>query len=166
MKREHQPDFTVQGGYMLMPHMTDAWMGRIGVTWPDAPWSRGKIDARVAERTAVLEAAKARQRGTENVVRLSVQEAYARAKGALDRATLLRTTILPQSRQTLDVSRAAYQTDRVDFQALIDNERILLDSELNYYRALSDFEQAMADLERAVGMDLTAANAVVTREVQ
>ena len=166
VKREHKPDFTVQGGYMLMPHMTDAWMGRVGVTWPDAPWSRGKIDARVAERTAVLEAAKARQRGTENVVRLSVQEAYARAKGALDRATLLRTTILPQSRQTLDVSRAAYQTDRVDFQALIDNERILLDSELNYYRALSDFEQAMADLERAVGMDLTAANAVVTREVQ
>jgi cobalt-zinc-cadmium efflux system outer membrane protein len=166
VKREYKPDFTLQGGYMLMPRMTDAWMGRIGVTWPDAPWSRGKINARVAERTAALEAAKARQRATENAVRLSVQEAYAHAKAALDRTALLRTTILPQSRQTLDVSRAAYQTDRVDFQALIDNERVLLESELNYYRALSDFEQAMADLERAVGTDLTAANTVAVHEVK
>jgi len=37
---------------MLMPRMTDAWMGRVGITWPKAPWSRGKIDARVAEQTA------------------------------------------------------------------------------------------------------------------
>src|SRR5262249_26289588 len=40
--REYKPDFSVQGGYMLMPDMTDAWMARVGVTWPRAPWSRGK----------------------------------------------------------------------------------------------------------------------------
>src|SRR5437867_3014731 len=54
----------------------------------------------------------------------------------------------------LAVSRRAYQTDRVDFQALIDNERMLLDARLDYFRALSDFNQALADLERAVGGDL------------
>jgi hypothetical protein len=42
----------------------------------------------------------------------------------------------------------------VDFQALIDNERVLLDVNLDYFRALSDFTQALADLERAVGADL------------
>jgi outer membrane protein TolC len=90
----------------------------------------------------------------ENMVRLSVQEAYIRARSAQDRAALLRTTIRPQSQQTLEVSRVAYQTDRVDFQALIDNERVLLDVNLDYFRALSDFTQALADLERAVGADL------------
>ena len=44
---------------------------------------------------------------------------------------LLRTTILPQAQQTLDVSRIAYQTDAVDFQAVIDNERTLLDAQLD-----------------------------------
>ncbi|PYR77346.1 MAG: hypothetical protein DMF86_09345 [Acidobacteria bacterium] len=134
--------------------MTDAWLGSIAITWPKAPWSRGKIDARVAEQTAAVEAAKARARAMENRVRLAVQEAYVRAKAAQERAALLRTTILPQVHQTLEVSRVAYQTDRVDFQALIDTERMLLDARLDYFRALSDFNQALADLERAVGGDL------------
>jgi cobalt-zinc-cadmium efflux system outer membrane protein len=154
VRGDYKPDFSVQGGYMLMPRMTDAWTARIGITWPKAPWSRGKIDARVAEQTAAIQAAKARTQAMENMVRLAVQEAYVRAKSAQDRAALLRTTILPQSQQTLEVSRVGYQTDRVDFQALIDNQRVLLDVNLNYFRALSDFAQALADLERAVGDDL------------
>jgi len=154
VRGDYKPDFTVQGGYMLMPRMTDAWMGRIGITWPKAPWSRGKIDARVAEQTAAIQTAKARTQAAENMVRLAVQEAYVRATSAQDRAVLLRTTILPQSQQTLEVSRVAYQTDRADFQALIDNQRVLLDVNLDYFRALSDFTQALADLERAIGTDL------------
>jgi cobalt-zinc-cadmium efflux system outer membrane protein len=92
----------------------------------------------------------------ENMVRLAVHEAYLRAQSAHERAALLRTTILPQSQQALQVSRVGYQTDRVDFQALIDNERTLLGSQLDYFRALSEFQQATADLERAVGTDLPA----------
>ena len=92
----------------------------------------------------------------ENAVRLAVQEAYVRVRAAQERAVLLRTTILPQSQQTFEVSRAAYQTERVDFQALIDSERTLLDARLDYFHALSDFSQALADLERAVGDDLPA----------
>jgi outer membrane protein, heavy metal efflux system len=157
VRSEYKPDFSVQGGYMLQPRMTDAWMGRIGITWPKAPWSRGKIDARVAEQTAAIQTAKARTQAAENMVRLAVQEAYVRAKSAQDRAVLLRTTILPQSQQTLEVSRVAYQTDRVDFQALIDNQRVLLDVNLDYFRALSEFTQALADLERATGTDLPSA---------
>jgi cobalt-zinc-cadmium efflux system outer membrane protein len=163
-KRDDKPDFSVQAGYMLMPGMTDAWMGRIGVTWPNAPWARGNLDARVAEQTAAVETAKARERAMENTVRLAVQEAYARATSALNRAALLRTTIVPQSRQTLEVSRVAYQTDRVDFQALIDNERTLIDSQLDYYRALTEFEQAVGDLEQAVGTALPAARVIARRQ--
>jgi outer membrane protein, heavy metal efflux system len=167
VRSDYKPDFSVQGGYMLMPRMTDAWMGRVAITWPKAPWSRGRIDARVAEQTAAIQAAKARTQVTENMVRLAVQEAYVRAKSAQDRAVLLRTTIRPQSQQTLEVSRVAYQTDRVDFQALIDNERVLLDVNLDYFRALSDFTQALADLERAVGTDLpSGTTAVIPKEGQ
>jgi outer membrane protein TolC len=165
VRSEYKPDFSVQGGYMLQPRMTDAWMGRIGITWPKAPWSRSKIDARVAEQTAAIQTAKARTQAAENMVRLAVQEAYVRAQSAQDRAVLLRTTILPQSQQTLEVSRVAYQTDRVDFQALIDNQRVLLDVNLDYFRALSEFTQALADLERATGTDLPSATpaAVITK---
>jgi cobalt-zinc-cadmium efflux system outer membrane protein len=153
-KQDLKPDFVVQGGYMLTPRMTDAWMGRVGITWPKAPWSRGRIDARVAEHTAAVDAARAHTRALENRVRLAVQEACVRAKSAEDRAALLRTTILPQAHQTLDVSRVSYQTDRLEFQTLLDNERTLLESELEYFRAVADFQQAIGDLERAIGTDL------------
>jgi len=167
VRADYKPDFSVQGGYMLQPRMPDAWMGRVGITWPKAPWSRGKIDARVAEHSAAIQAAKARTQAMENMVRLAVQEAYVRAKSAQDRAVLLRTTIRPQSQQTLEVSRVGYQTDRVDFQALIDNQRVLLDVNLDYFRALSDFMQALADLERAVGTDLpSGTTAVMPKEGQ
>lgn len=162
-KGEYKPDFTVQGGYLVMPNQTDALLARVAISWPRAPWSRGKIDAQVAEHTAMVDAAKARTRALENAVRLAVHEAYVRAKVAQDRAALLRTTILPQSQQTLDVSRVAYQTDRVDFQSLIDNERTLLDAQLDYIRALSEFQQATADLERAIGTDLPPPTYTATR---
>lgn len=165
-KHELKPDFVVQGGYMLTPRMTDAWMGRIGITWPKAPWSRGRTDARVAERTAAVDAAKGRTRALENRVRLAVHDAYVRAKSAEDRAALLRTTILPQARQTLDVSRVAYQSDRLDFQALLDNERVLLDSELEYFRAVADFQQAISDLERAIGTELPPSAVTAIAEVK
>ena len=154
---EYKPDFFVGGGYMLMPRDRDSWMATVGITWPTAPWARGRLDARVAETTAEIDAAIAHQRAVESNIRLAVQETYVRVQSAAQRATLLRTSIVPQSEQTLAVSRVAYQTDRGDFLALIDNQRVLLDVQLAYYRAVSDLEQAIADLERAVWTDLEPA---------
>jgi outer membrane protein TolC len=153
-RTEYKPDFFVGGGYFLMPRDRDSWTASVGITWPNAPWSRGRLDARVAEAGADIEAARARERAVENAIRYAVQEAYVRVQSAARRAALLRTSIVPQSEQTLEVSRVAYQADRVDFLALIDNQRVLLDVQLAYYRAVSDLEQAIADLERAVGTDL------------
>jgi cobalt-zinc-cadmium efflux system outer membrane protein len=151
-RREYAPDFSVQGGYMLLPNQTDGLLARIGVTWPKAPWSRGKIDARISEHTAAADAARARAHAMETNVRLAVHEAWLRAKSAQARAAILRTTIVPQSQHTLELSRVAYQTDRVDFQTLIDNERMLLDAQLACIHALSDFTIATADLDRAAGI--------------
>jgi outer membrane protein TolC len=155
-RRDHKPDFSVQGGYMLVPHQTDGILARVSITWPDAPWSRGRVDARVGEMSAGVDAAKARQKSMENILRFAVQEAYVRVKAAEARAALLKSTILPQSQQTLDVSRVAYQNDRVEFLALLENERTLLNAQLDYYRALSDVDQALADLERAVGAEVSS----------
>src|SRR5260370_7551448 len=107
------------------------------------------ISAPDTEQIAASETAKARARDTQNMVRLAVQEAYVHARSAQERAALLRTTILPQAQQTLDVSRIAYQTDRVAFQTVIDSQPVLLEAQLAYARALSAFHQATPNLERA-----------------
>lgn len=150
---DYKPDFTMGGGYMLLPRHAGAWTASVGMTWPNAPWSRGALDAKRAEATAEIDAAVARVHEVERELRLSVHEAYVRAVAAGQRASLLRTTVLPQSEHTLDVSRAAYQNDRGDLLALIDDERALFDAQLDYFRALTDRELALADLARAVGTE-------------
>lgn len=154
VREEHKPDFSLRGGYFLMPGQRDSWSAGLGVSWPTAPWSRGRLAAREAEAMAETAAARARVRRVESALRLAVQEAYVRVRAAERRAALLRTTVLPQSRQTLEVSRIAYQADRTSLLAIIDNERVQLDAEVDYFGALSGLEQARADLERAVGTDL------------
>ena len=151
--REYKPDFFVGGGYMLMPRMAGAWTASVGMTWPNAPWSRGRLDAQKAEAAADVTAASARQRVVERQIRLAVHDAYIRVEAAAQRASLLRTTVVPQSQQAMEVSRVAYQGDRVDFLSVVDNQRALLDAQLSYFRALGDRELALADLARAVGTD-------------
>jgi outer membrane protein TolC len=153
-KGEYKPDFSIQAGYMLMPRNMDAWTGRIGITWPNAPWSRGKLTARIGEANAAIDAATAQVAAAESRIRLAVQQAYIKVKTAEQRAALLRTTVLPQSRHSVEVARVAYESNRGDFLSLIDDERTSLNIQLDYYRALAAREQALADLERAVGADM------------
>ena len=114
-QQAYKPDFFVKGGYFAMPGQRDAWTATVGITWPKAPWARRGIDARVAEAATAVATARARHAAAASATRLAVHQAYVRADAARERAALLRTSIVPQSDQTLAVSRAAYQTDRGRF---------------------------------------------------
>ena len=166
-KSDAKPDFMVEGGYMVTPRGTDAWTGQLAITWPSAPWSRSRIDARVAETSSAASAAAARLVALERAAQLGVQQAHIKATTAAQRAELLQNTILPQSRHALDVARIAYENDRADFLSVLDSQRTLLTEELDYVRLLGDLADAQAELERAIGVDLDTApttHASVIRE--
>jgi outer membrane protein TolC len=148
---ERKPDFFVRGGYMLMPGDAGAFTASVGISWPNAPWSRKRVELAIEQAELDTRAAQARYDAAVNALRLTVQEAYVRLESATARAALLRTSIEPQSEHALDVSRVGYQADRGGFLDIIDNQRLVIDARLGYYRALADMEQARADLERAVG---------------
>jgi cobalt-zinc-cadmium efflux system outer membrane protein len=159
-RSEGKPDFLVRGGYMLMPGDAGAFTASVGMSWPDAPWSRKRVAAAAAQAQLEVEAARARYDAAVNTVRLMVQEAHVRLQSAAERAALLRTSLLPQSTQALDVARVGYQADRGDFLDIIDNQWTLAEVRLGYFAALADLESARADLERAVGAPLPAAAGV------
>ena len=64
---------------------------------------------------------------------------------------LYKTGIIPQSAQSLESAMIGYQTDKVDFLTLINNQITLLNMELEYTRILSSYNKNMAELEYAVG---------------
>jgi outer membrane protein TolC len=148
---DRRPDFFVRGGYMLMPGDAGAFTAAVGITWPNAPWSRKRFDAATEQAQLDVKAARARYEAAANGLRLMVQEAYVRVQSAAERAALLRTSLIPQSGQALEVSRVGYNADRGTFLDIIDNQRMLTEARLGHYRALAELEQARADLERAVG---------------
>ena len=156
VRSERKADYFVRGGYMLMPGDAGAFTAGVGITWNNAPWARGRNVLAEDEARLRVAAAKAGYDSAVNAVRLMVQEAVIRVESAASRAALLRTSLVPQSTQALDISRIGYQTDRGELLTIIDNQRMLAAARLGYYRALADLEQARADLERAIGSAPTA----------
>ena len=151
---DYKPDYMVGGGYQLMPRSAGAWTASVAVTWPGAPWARGRLDALKAQAIAEFGAARAREQVAAVVVSAAVHQAYIRATAAARRAEILNTSVIPLTEQGFDAARVAYVADRGEAAALVEHQRMLLDAQLAYYQAMSETRAARADLELAVGVDL------------
>ena len=60
--------------------------------------------------------------------------------------TVLDSRLLPRARQSLDVTRAAYLSGRLEFLDVIDAERVLLDLQLERVEAQMQREISLAEL--------------------
>lgn len=154
-EKSFKPDYTVSGGYMLMPdgsRYRNTYAAELSVS---LPWlNRGRHNAEIAEANTMLAARKADYESRRAAVFAEIQEALVRARVAQKLVTLYRDTLRPQTQAVLKATIAAYQTDRTDFLNLLDSQNISLDVELSYIKAVSELETRLADLERAVGTEL------------
>jgi outer membrane protein TolC len=151
LEGERRPDFMVGGGYMLMPGEAGAWTASAGITWPNAPWSRGGLDAEIATQALRVEAVAARREAIANAIRGSVYDAEIRIDAARQRAGLVATTTLPHIQHAFDVSRTAYAAGRAPFADVIDGHRAMLAADVEYAIAQAEVAFALADLQRAIG---------------
>lgn len=150
-KSDRRPNFVVQGGYMWMPEMRDAFTARVGITWPGAPWARRGIEARVREADARRTALDARRLAVENTLARMAGEGRVRALAARERADLVDASLLPQATHALELARAEYQTDQTSFLDLVEAERLVLDLRLDAIVARADLARALIDIETATG---------------
>ena len=148
---ERKPDFVVGGGYMLQPGGAGAWTARGGISWPNAPWSRGKLNTEIAAQQKRLEAARAHRDATLALVRQSVREATVRLDAARQRVDLLEAAVMPHVEHDFDVARASYAAGRAEFADLLESERALLTTRMDVIAARADVQRAIADVELAVG---------------
>ncbi|HET9306242.1 MAG TPA: TolC family protein [Candidatus Sulfotelmatobacter sp.] len=149
------PDYTLSGGYMLMPgdsRYRNTYAAEVTVT---LPWlNRGRHNAEIAEASAVVAAEKAEYESRRAEIFAEIQESLVRARVAQRLVGLYRDTLRPQAQAVLKATVAAYQVDRTDYLNLLDSQNTALDVELDYIRAVSELETRMADLEHAVGTPL------------
>jgi cobalt-zinc-cadmium efflux system outer membrane protein len=154
-QKSFTPDYTLSGGYMLMPEGSryrNTYAAELSVT---LPWlNRGRHDAEIAEANAMVTARKADFESRRAAIFAEIQESLVRARVAQKLVTLYRDTLRPQTQAVLKATVAAYQADRTDFLNLLDSQNITLDVELGYIKSASELETRLADLERAVGTQL------------
>lgn len=148
------PDFTLAftdnrpRSSMIGP---EAWDFMVEVNIPLQQSSR-RAQEREAERR--LDAARERVTAAEARLNGLLGETLAGLEASRDMARLLRETLLPQARATLEAAQAGYESGRVNFNTLIEAERQILRARLALLDAEVDASVRHAELEKLVGAPL------------
>jgi outer membrane protein TolC len=151
LRGDRRPDFVVGGGYMLIPGEAGSWTARAGITWPNAPWARGRLTAAIEAQSKRVEAVKARSAVISAQLRQAVREGVVRLNAAERHMRLIESTVRPQIEHAFELTRLAYGAGEGSFGDMLDARRTLLSTELEYLEARANVARARADLETAAG---------------
>jgi len=157
------PDFSLSVGFTDVGRRDDAAAQAVSIEddgqniWSigasvSIPLHRAKIRAGIAEADHALQADRQQLRMTQDHVRHDVQDSLLRLGSLRDRIALYDEVLIPQAQESLGSAEAAYASNRMDVLALLDAERVLLQSRLTYYRLLVDSWITLADIEELVAI--------------
>ena len=153
-KKAYAPDFTVSGGYMLMPTGTSPRNNYMIEGSMTLPWlDRRKHDADIAEAAAKTTEQEAELDAMRNEARGQIEEALAEARAAQQLATVYQDQLRPQSQATLHAAVIAYANNQTELLDLLDSQMTVIDVDLGWRQAMEDFSTSMAELEMAVGAE-------------
>lgn len=149
---EWLPDLT--GRIEMMQERGDDAVSRydnfIGVSVPVWSLLKGVSGGWEAARRDVEEA-EAAYADMRSEALLRVHDAHARHRSAEYALATYESLILPQTRSQVDIALSAYEAGTADILDLLDAERTYKNTQIAYYRALTDWEEALSDLRLAVG---------------
>lgn len=114
-------------------------------------WFFGKQNNMVSEATAQVEMLRAYYQNMENSVLLDVKAAKVETDRSARTRVLYEHSIIPQAYANVKSALVAYEANEIDFMTLLESERILLQFQLEQYRAQTDFFKSIAELEEAIG---------------
>jgi outer membrane protein TolC len=118
------------------------------------PLQQGTRRAQEQEAEAMVAAASARREGTLLRTLGDLGAALAQLAGAREMERLAETSLLPQTRVSLQAALAAYETGKVDFTALLEAERQMRQARLTLLNAQVEAQMRLAEIERLIGEDL------------
>ncbi len=155
-KREYWPNFFTRlearqfDGTGLEEY--DVMFG-INIPWL---WSRARVSGAIREAKANLEKARSEYESKKLEVFLSIREGVVKVKTAQSLVDLYHLEILPSAEQVIQSAQVNYQTNKIDFLMLLDSQRSLLEFQLEYEQAVSDFYKNLAELEKNVGEQINS----------
>lgn len=149
--RDRYPDFAVGLTNNRPRAGTESWDLMFEVS---IPLQQGVRRSRERESERMIDAAAARRAAAEAQLLAEIGSAHSGFVGGQDTLRLIRGTLLPQATATRDAARAGFETGRVDFDAVLESERQLVDTRLAMLQAEIETRMAIFELEKLVGENL------------
>ncbi|MEE4354542.1 MAG: TolC family protein [Desulfatiglans sp.] len=115
------------------------------------PIWRKKYDAAKQEALIRRRAVEGERSDKKNKLIADLESALYELRDAMRKIILYRDTLIPQAKQAMQVIQTAFMSGKAGLLDLIDSQRILLDFELNYERALTNRSQQISEIKRLVG---------------
>ncbi len=132
---------------------TGPWDLMLAFTLPLWFWTKQRYE--IKEAIANLEEAEAAYKAMQNKAFSEVKDLYAKIGSAGNKINLYKNNLIPVLESSISVSLAGFRSGgNADFMMLLDNERMLIETKMQYYKALVEYNTALADLERAIGIGL------------
>jgi outer membrane protein TolC len=156
-RKEFYPDVTlgvdyVQTGEARMAGVSDSGKDPVMVGFSvNIPLWWSKYRAGVREAETRYEATQQDRQDRANRLSTDLQLALFKYQDVERKIALYRDALIPKANQNLEVILRSFEAGRSDFLSLIDAERILLEFQLTYERAVADREQGLATVEKLVG---------------
>lgn len=154
---EWAPDFMLGLSAVQMGDRQTGWNAMAGMTLPI--WF-GKNRAAASSAEASSGAAEARAIAAKNEAVYEVARLKIEIESAERRIDLYDTSLVPQSETAFRSALINYETGKIDFLSLLENERNLKRVRLERERALVEYFEKIADLEKLIGTDLGMARRV------
>jgi len=159
-RKDYYPDLTVGVAYVdtgsaVMPGVADSGNDPVSASISiNLPIWREKYDAGVREALARFGAATKARVDRKNTLEANLKTAIYYFHDARRKINLYRDTLVPKAKQSIKATEAAFRAGTTGFIDLIDAERVLLEFQLAFERALTDRGNRLAEIETLVGRAL------------
>ena len=152
-RKDAYPDFNVQ--YMWQhtgPQFRDYYMMTLGVKVPI--FRSRKQQPEVAQAVEELNRSRRDYEAAVQQAYFDVRDQYLAARTGDELLKIYREGLIPQATAAFQAGLAAYQSNRMDLQAVLSSFLDVLNYDKEYWRTLAEHEIALAQLERLTGITL------------
>lgn len=117
----------------------------------DLPLWFGKNKSAVQSASYGKSAAEDQLNAVQNDLKVALEKVMYDLNESNRQIELYRDVLIPKGRESLSVTETAYRTDKIDFIALVDAQRRLLQFHLKYEKAIVDYLKAKSKLSVLTG---------------
>lgn len=152
-KKDFKPDFNVQ----YLWQRTDPTQYRAYYMFTFGmrlPIHRARLHAEVSEAQANENRAQSDYEAESQNIASELRQQFVTAQKTTELVKIYRDGLIPQARAELQAGFAAYQSNRLDFQALLNSFLDVLKLEEEYWRTLAEHETALAQIEQTTGLSV------------